>query len=75
MRKAPYLAFGWFWVLGTLVPVIQIVQTGVHAMADRYAYVPIVGLFIIIAWGLPDLLAKWSHSEKIPIIFSGLYSG
>ena len=72
MRKAPYLAFGWFWFLGTLVPVIQIVQTGAHAMADRYAYVPTIGLFIIIAWGLPDLLARWNHREKAPVIFTGL---
>ena len=72
MRKAPYLAFGWFWFLGTLVPVIQIVQTGAHAMADRYAYVPTIGLFIIIAWGLPDLLARWNHREKAPVIFAGL---
>jgi tetratricopeptide (TPR) repeat protein len=72
MRKAPYLAFGWFWFLGTLVPVIQIVQTGAHAMADRYAYVPIIGLFIMVAWGLPDLLARWNHREKAPVIFTGL---
>ena len=72
MRKAPYLAFGWFWFLGTLVPVIQIIQTGAHAMADRYAYVPIIGLFIMVAWGLPDLLARWNHREKAPVIFAGL---
>ena len=72
IRRTPYLAFGWFWFLGTLVPVIQIVQTGAHAMADRYAYVPTIGLFIIIAWGLPDLLARWNHREKAPVIFAGL---
>ena len=52
VRKAPYFAGGWFWYLGTLVPVIQIVQTGGHSMADRYAYVPLIGIFIVIAWGL-----------------------
>jgi len=72
IKSVPYFAFGWFWFLGTLVPVIQIVQTGAHAMADRYAYVPLIGIFIIVAWGLPDLLARWNHREKAPAIFAGL---
>jgi Flp pilus assembly protein TadD len=58
-RRHPYLPVGWLWYLGTLVPVIQVVQLGDHAMADRYTYVPLIGLFIIVAWGLPDVLAKW----------------
>ena len=57
-RKRPYLAFGWFWFVGTLVPVIGLVQVGRQAMADRYSYVPLVGLFIIVAWMIPDLLTK-----------------
>jgi tetratricopeptide (TPR) repeat protein len=63
IRFAPnhrYLATGWFWYLGTLVPVIGIIQVGDQAIADRYTYVPLTGLFIIIAWGLPELLAGWS---------------
>ena len=71
-RSTPYLGVGWFWFLGTLIPVIGLVQVGEQAMADRYAYVPLIGIFIIIAWGLPDLLAKWNHKEKIPVIFAGL---
>ena len=55
IRQAPYLAVGWFWYLGTLVPVIGLVQVGNQAMADRYAYVPLIGIFIAIAWGLWDL--------------------
>ena len=55
IRQAPYLAVGWFWYLGTLVPVIGLVQVGTQAMADRYAYVPLIGIFIAIAWGLGDL--------------------
>jgi tetratricopeptide (TPR) repeat protein len=55
IRQAPYLAVGWFWYLGTLVPVIGLVQVGTQAMADRYVYVPLVGIFIAIAWGLGDL--------------------
>ena len=46
-RKLPYLLVGWLWYLGTLVPVIGIVQVGDQAMADRYAYVPFIGLFIM----------------------------
>jgi lipoprotein NlpI len=53
-----YLVTGWFWYLGTLIPVLGIVQVGIHAMADRYTYITLTGLFIIIAWGLSELLAK-----------------
>jgi protein O-mannosyl-transferase len=56
-RRYPYLIMGWFWYLGTLVPVIGLVQVGVQAMADRYTYIPLIGLFIMIAWGGRDLIA------------------
>jgi hypothetical protein len=55
-RRAPYLAVGWLWYLGTLVPVVGLVQVGEQAMADRYTYVPLVGIFVIIAWGVPAAL-------------------
>jgi len=59
-RSRRYLAVGWLWYLGTLIPVSGLVQAGLWpAMADRWAYVPLVGLFIIIAWGVPDILTKW----------------
>jgi tetratricopeptide (TPR) repeat protein len=57
-RKRPYLPVGWFWFLGTLVPVIGIIQVGTQTIADRYTYVPYVGLFIIIAWGMAGLVAR-----------------
>lgn len=57
-RSRPYLAVGWFWYVGMLVPVIGLVQVGSQAMADRYTYVPLVGLFIAIAWGLGDLVGR-----------------
>jgi tetratricopeptide (TPR) repeat protein len=60
-----YLFTGWFWYLGTLVPVIGLIQVGNHAMADRYSYITLTGLFIIIAWGLPELLGKWPHRETM----------
>ena len=66
-----YLVTGWFWYLGTLVPVIGLIQVGGHAMADRYSYITLTGLFIIIAWGLPDLLAKWRY-KKIALTLSAL---
>lgn len=58
-----YLVTGWLWYLVTLVPVIGLVQVGNQALADRYTYIPLTGLFIIIAWGLSDLLAKWRYKE------------
>jgi len=57
-RRRAYLAVGWLWYLGTLVPVIGLVQVGDQAMADRYTYVPLVGLFVMIAWGGADLLGR-----------------
>ena len=56
VRRRPYLAVGWFWYLGTLVPVIGLIQVGNQAMADRYAYIPSIGIFIMIAWSIADLL-------------------
>jgi Tfp pilus assembly protein PilF len=56
----PYLAAGWLWYLVTMIPVIGIVQVGNQAMADRYTYVPLIGVFIAIAWGIPELLSKRS---------------
>src|SRR5262249_10853213 len=55
-RRWPFLAFGWLWYLGTLVPVIGLVQVGSQAMADRYTYIPSIGLYVMAAWGVPALL-------------------
>jgi len=65
--RAPYLAVGWFWYLGTLVPVIGLVQIGTHAMADRYTYIPLLGLFIALVWGAKGIVAK-RPDLKISII-------
>ena len=65
VRKAPYLAFGWLWYLGTLVPVIGLIQVGDHAMADRYTYVPLIGLFIMVAWGAADLTRNWPRRRLV----------
>jgi Flp pilus assembly protein TadD len=58
-RRWPYLAVGWFWYLGTLVPVIGLVQVGGQAMADRYTYVPLIGIFLALTWGVSDLASAW----------------
>ncbi|HZQ47254.1 MAG TPA: tetratricopeptide repeat protein, partial [Verrucomicrobiae bacterium] len=62
-KRRPYLAVGWLWFVGTLVPVIGLVQVGAASMADRYTYVPGIGLFIMVAWGLADLMAKWALGQ------------
>ncbi len=54
-RTKRYLLTGWLWFLGTLIPVIGLVQVGDQAMADRYAYIPLIGIFVMIAWGVADL--------------------
>jgi Flp pilus assembly protein TadD len=72
VRRYPYLGVGWFWYLGTLVPVIGLVQVGTQGMADRYTYIPLIGLFIMIAWGIPDLLARWRYRTTVLAISAGL---
>jgi len=64
-RKHKYLLVGWLWYLVTLVPVIGLVQVGAQALADRYTYVPLTGLFIIISWGLGELCEKWGCRKII----------
>jgi tetratricopeptide (TPR) repeat protein len=71
-KRSPYLATGWLWYIGTLVPVIGIVQVGGFAMADRYTYIPLIGLFIMVAWGVPDLLKKWKYRKEILLALSAL---
>ena len=55
----PYAALGWFWYLCTMAPVIGFVQLGSQGMADRYTYIPLIGIFIMAAWGVPDILHSW----------------
>ncbi len=60
----PYLAVGWFWYLGTLVPVIGLIQAGIQARADRFTYIPLIGILLILAWGLPDLWQRWPRAQS-----------
>jgi len=64
IHKAPYLTVGWLWFLGTLVPVLGLVQTGLWpAMADRFAYIPMIGLLIVFVWGVSQICQNLSHHK------------
>jgi tetratricopeptide (TPR) repeat protein len=75
VREFPYLSVGWFWYLGTLVPVIGLVQIGVQSHADRYTYVPMVGLFIMLSWGAADVVARWPSFKPAVISMVALGLG
>jgi protein O-mannosyl-transferase len=64
-RRHPYLLVGWFWYLLTLLPVIGLIQVGAQSRADRYTYIPFIGLFIILAWGVPSLFAGIRYRAAI----------
>jgi len=67
-----YLLVGWLWYLGTLVPVIGVIQVGLQSMADRYTYVPLIGLFMMAVWGIYDLLKGWRHRNDVLALSAGL---
>lgn len=71
-EKRGWLGVGWFWFLGTLFPVIGVVQLAAHAMADRFSYIPLTGLFILLAWGLAELMEKCSAGTRKIIIAGSL---
>ncbi|MEY2480847.1 MAG: protein O-mannosyl-transferase [Verrucomicrobiota bacterium] len=64
-KERPYLLTGWLWYLGMLVPVIGLIQVGWQARADRYTYLPQIGLYIAVTWGIVDLSALWRQSRKL----------
>jgi hypothetical protein len=66
-RRLPYLFVGWFFYLGTMLPVAGIIQAGQQAMADRYTYLPLIGLFIMIVWGFHELVSKWRHARVLSV--------
>ena len=70
-RSRRYLATGWLWYLGTLIPVIGLVQVGYQAMADRYTYIPLIGVFVMFVWGFAELFDHWSVAlawRTIPVV-------
>jgi tetratricopeptide (TPR) repeat protein len=66
-KRRPYLLVGWAWYLGTLVPVIGLVQVGNQTMADRYTYLPAIGLFLMLAWGATELAAAWPRPHRLSL--------
>jgi protein O-mannosyl-transferase len=63
LRSRPYLFVGWFWFLGVLVPFIGLIQAGQQAMADRFMYIPILGLLMLVVWSMNALLDTWPHER------------
>jgi len=71
LRRKPWLAAGWFWFLGTLVPVIGFVQVGAQSMADRYSYVPSIGLFVVIVWATAGFFAARPNGKALIGLLGG----
>ena len=71
LGQRPWLAAGWFWFLGTLVPVIGFVQVGAQSMADRYFYIPSIGLFIVLVWGVTEFCATRPNGKIILSLLGG----
>ncbi len=69
-RRGPYLLTGWLWFVGTLVPVIGLIQVGLQAMADRYTYIPMIGLAIIIVWGAAEITGNLRHRFMVMTVSS-----
>ncbi len=72
LRRHRYLTVGWLWYLGTLVPVIGLVQVGAQAIADRYTYLPSIGILIMVGWGAAELFKKWHLPKIVPAIITCL---
>jgi protein O-mannosyl-transferase len=71
LKQRPWFFVGWFWYLGTLIPVIGLVQVGNQAYADRYTYIPLIGVFIAVAWGMTE----WAASSRQRAVGLSLVSG
>jgi Flp pilus assembly protein TadD len=70
-KRAPYLALGWFWFLGVMAPAIGVVQASTQSMADRFAYLPLIGLFIALVWGIDEWLRKFPNPRRSAMILAG----
>ncbi len=69
--REPWLLAGWAWYLLALLPVLRVLQVGAHAVADRYAYVPLIGMFIVIAWGGAAAAERWRLPARALAVFAG----
>jgi Tfp pilus assembly protein PilF len=72
-RKHPYVPTGWFWFVGTLVPVIGLVQVGIQSMADRYTYLPLIGVFLVVVWGFDEARVRWRLPESLVLFLVGIF--
>jgi tetratricopeptide (TPR) repeat protein len=70
-RKRPFLFTGWFWFFGMLIPVIGLVQSGQQSMADRFTYVPLIGMFLVMVWGACELFQRWP-ATKVTVVIAGV---
>jgi protein O-mannosyl-transferase len=71
-RTYPYILVGWLWFLGALIPMIGLVQAGMQSRADRFTYVPLIGLFIAVAWGIPQAITQWRHHARALACLAGI---
>jgi tetratricopeptide (TPR) repeat protein len=79
-REQPYVFVGWLWFVGTLIPVIGLVQVGRQAMADRYTYIPSIGICLVVVWGVADMCRSWFPSQtgrtgqtgQTPLVVAGV---
>jgi Flp pilus assembly protein TadD len=71
-RKFPFMLTGWFWFVGMLIPVVGVVQVGSQSMADRYTYLPLIGVFIIFAWGADAWCANWRVPRPLVIFVAAI---
>ncbi|MCX7634352.1 MAG: tetratricopeptide repeat protein, partial [Syntrophales bacterium] len=68
LKRYPYIAVGWFWYVGTLVPVIGLIQVGAQAMADRYAYLPMIGIYLVLVWLSAEILRKITQRQAVGVV-------
>lgn len=64
-KRSPYMVTGWAWYVVTLLPVIGLIQIGQHSIADRYTYVPLIGMFVVVSWGIPQFVDGWKSRRVI----------
>jgi tetratricopeptide (TPR) repeat protein len=74
-RERPYALVGWLWFVGTLLPVIGIVQAGLQSIADRYTYIPAIGLFVVVSWGGAELVERWTQRRYAATALASLVLG
>src|SRR5439155_5200524 len=71
-RRGPFLAVGWFWFVGVMLPASGLLQIGVQAMAERFMYLPMIGLLIALTWTVNELIVRWNARARTKLISAGL---